>query len=159
MAKASRAVPEGMHTVTPHLVIRGAAQAIEFYKRAFGAEERGRSLGPDGKIMHAEIKIGDSVVYLGDENPAMGGKSPLALGGSPVTLTLYVPDADEWFARATQAGAKVSMPLADQFWGDRYGHVQDPYGFTWAIATRKEDLTPAEMKTRADQFFAQTAKQ
>ena len=159
MTKAARAVPKGLHTITPHLVVRDAAKAIDFYKRALGAEEISRFPGPDGRsIMHAEIKIGDSVVYLNDENPQMGARSPLSIGGTAVTLTCYVEDADALYNRAVGAGAKVQMPIADQFWGDRYGQVIDPYGHQWSICTRKEDLTPEEMQKKAEQFFAATAK-
>ena len=157
MAKAAKAVPEGLHSITPHLVLDNAAQTIDWYKKAFGAEEVGRSVGPDGKIMHAEIKIGDSRVYVNDV--MMGSKGPQAYGGSPASLWLYVEDSDALFNRAVGAGAKVQMPLADQFWGDRSGAVADPAGYTWWIATRKEDLTQAEMKQRAENFFKQMAQQ
>jgi len=155
MAKAAKPVPEGLHTITPHLVLDGAASAIDWYKKAFGAQELHRSLGPDGKIMHAEVKIGDSHFYVNDPMP--GSKSAQALGGSPVSIWLYVDNSDTLFNRATAAGAKVQMPLADQFWGDRAGSVADPAGVTWWVATRKEDLTPDEMKKRADDFFKQAA--
>jgi len=157
MAKAAKAVPEGLHSITPQLVLDNAAQTIDWYKKAFGAEEVGRSVGPDGKIMHAEIKIGDSRVYVNDV--MMGSKGPQAYGGSPASLWLYVEDSDALFNRAVGAGAKVQMPLADQFWGDRSGAVADPAGYTWWIATRKEDLTQAEMKQRAENFFKQMAQQ
>jgi PhnB protein len=130
-----------------------AAQAIDFYKNAFGAVEVSRSAGPDGKIMHAEIQIGDSRFYLND---VMGdGKAPKAYGGSPAAFWLYVEDSDALFKRAVGAGAKVQMPLADQFWGDRAGTVTDPEGYSWWIATRKEDLTQAELQQRAAEFFKQ----
>jgi PhnB protein len=156
MAKAAKPVPEGYHTITPQLTLDNAAQAIDWYKKALGAEEIGRSVGPDGKIMHAEIKIGDSRIMLND---VMMGKGPGAFGGSPASLWLYVPDSDALYQRAVNAGAKVEMQIADQFWGDRGGAVKDPAGYTWWIATRKEDLTPEEMKQRAENFFKQQAAQ
>jgi PhnB protein len=156
MAKAAKAVPEGYHTITPQLSLDNAADAIDWYKKALGAEELGRSVGPDGKIMHAEIKIGDSRIMIHD--PMMGAKGPKGFGGSPASLWLYVDDSDALFNRAVNAGATVQMPLADQFWGDRGGAVADPSGYTWWIATRKEDLTPAEMKQRAEEFFKQFAQ-
>jgi uncharacterized glyoxalase superfamily protein PhnB len=155
-AKKVSPIPEGHHTVTAHLIIRGAAQAIEFYKKAFGAQEISRMLGPDGKsIVHAEIKIGDSFVFLVDEMPQMGARSPQALGGTAVTFHLYVEDADAVFNQAVAAGAKVQMPLADMFWGDRFGKLADPFGHEWSVATHKEDLTPEEMQKRAAAAFAQ----
>jgi uncharacterized glyoxalase superfamily protein PhnB len=134
-----------MHTVTPHLVCAGAADAIEFYKKAFGAIEMARMPGPDGRLMHAMIKIGDSPVMLVDEFPEWGGKGPKALGGTPVTLHLQVADADTMFKSAVDAGATVKMPLADMFWGDRYGVVIDPSGHSWSIATHIKDMTPEQM--------------
>jgi PhnB protein len=157
MAQATRPVPDGYHTITPQLVLDHAAQTLEWYKRALGAEELGRSTGPDGKIMHAEIKIGDSRLMLSD---AMGGaKGPTGYGGSPASLWLYVQDADALFDRAVGAGAVIRMPLADQFWGDRGGAIADPEGYTWWIATRKEELTRAETEQRAAEFFRQQAAQ
>ena len=161
MAKAKRAVPEGYHTVTPQLVIDNAAQAIDWYKKALGAEELARAVGPDGKIMHAEIRIGDSRIMLND---AMGGaKTPKSLGGSPVSLWIYVEDADSLFNRAVSAGATVPPgpmgAIADQFWGDRCGSFTDPHGFRWTIATHKEDLTPQEMQQRQDEFMKNFAPQ
>ena len=146
---AVKPIPEGYHTLTPSLTIRGATEAIEFYKRAFGAVELMRMPGPGGKLMHAEIRIGDSVLMLSDEFPDMGGKSPQALGGSPVYLFVYVDDVDAVFKRAVDAGAQVRMPLADMFWGDRFGRVVDPFGHEWGLATHKEDLTPKEIAKRA----------
>jgi len=146
---AVRPIPEGYHTVTPSLTIRDASRAIDFYKRAFGAQELMRMPGPGGKIMHAEIRIGDSVLMLTDEFPEMGGKSPQALGGSPVYLFLYVENVDTVFKRAVDAGAQVKMPVADMFWGDRFGRLADPFGHEWGIATHKEDLTPEEIARRA----------
>jgi PhnB protein len=156
MAKAARPVPEGYHTITPQLTLDNAAETIEWYKKALGAKEISRSVGPDGKVMHAEIQIGDSRVMVND---VMMGKGPLAYGGSPASLWLYVENCDELFNRAVGAGAKVEMPLADQFWGDRGGAIKDPAGYGWWIATRKEDFTPAEMKQRAEEFFKQMASQ
>lgn len=138
-------IPPGFHAVTPHLVCAGAAEAIAFYQRAFGAEELSRLPGPGSRIMHAMIRIGDSVLMLVDEFPEMGAKGPASLGGTPVTLHLYVTDADAAFARAVQAGATARMPVAEQFWGDRYGIVVDPYGHQWSIATHVKDLTPEQM--------------
>ena len=151
MAKAASFRPKGFHTVTPHLQCDDAAAAIDWYKKALGAEEVDRSPGPDGKIMHAEIRIGDSPIYLND---VMQGKGPKELGGSPAAFWLYVENSDAAFTRAVDAGAHVQMPLADQFWGDRGGAVIDPSGYTWWIATRKEDLTKPELEQRAQEFFA-----
>ncbi|RJP72573.1 MAG: VOC family protein [Candidatus Abyssobacteria bacterium SURF_17] len=154
-------IPKGYHTVTPHIVVRDAAKAIDFYKRAFGAEEVMRLPGPDGHgIMHAELKIGDSFIMLGEESPEMGGEchSPESLGGSAVTLNLYVKDVDAAFERAVSAGAQVKMPLADMFWGDRYGALVDPFGHKWSLATHIEDVSPEEIRKRAEAFFAEAAK-
>ena len=159
MASASKkGVPVGFSTVTPHLNVRDAAQALDFYKRAFGAIETVRMPGPGGKILHAEIKIGDSHVFLADEMPEWGSRSPLTVGGASTALCLYVDDADAVFNRAVSAGAKVLMPLADQFWGDRYGKLQDPFGHEWAVATHLEDLSPEEMKKRQEVAMAQMAQ-
>jgi PhnB protein len=159
MAKAKRAVPEGFHTVTPHLVLDNAAEAIEWYKRALGAEEMSRAVGPEGKIMHAELRIGDSRIMLND--PLMGGKGPREFGGSPVSMWVYVDDCDALFKRAIAAGGEVAHggmgQMQDQFWGDRSGTFTDPHGYTWTIATHKEDLTPDEMKQRQDEFMKQFA--
>ena len=151
MAKAARPVPEGYHTLTPQLTLDNAAEMIDWYKRAFGASEVSRSVGADGKIMHAEITIGDSRVMMNDV--VMGNKGAQEFGGSPVSFWLYVPDCDAVYDRAVGAGARVQMPVADQFWGDRGGAIIDPAGFIWWIATRKEDLTQAEMQQRAAEFF------
>jgi PhnB protein len=148
-AKKALPIPKGYHVVTPSIVVRGASEAIEFYKKAFGARELNRMPGPDGKIMHAEIRIGDSIVMLSDEYPQMGSVSPLGSSGIVSSLLIYTRDADALFNQAIAAGAKVSMPLADMFWGDRYGRVRDPFGHDWQIATHKEDLTPKEMAKRA----------
>ncbi|QRN94403.1 VOC family protein [Archangium violaceum] len=142
-------IPKGYHVITPSLVVRGAAQAIEFYKKAFGAKDLSRMNGPDGKVLHAEIKIGDSIVMLGDEFPNMGAKSPESVGGTSSSLMIYTRDVDALFNQAVAAGAKVSMPVSDMFWGDRYGTVIDPFGHQWQLATHKEDITPKEMARRA----------
>ena len=157
MAKATKAVPEGYHTVTPVLTLDNCAQAIDWYKKALGAEEGSRAVGPDGKVMHSELRIGDSRIMVNDA--MMGGKGPLALGGSPVSLWIYVEDSDALFNRAVGAGAQVRMPMANQFWGDRCGTVSDPHGYSWTIATRKEDLTRTEIDERAAEFFKQFAQQ
>src|SRR5689334_9735888 len=138
-------IPEGFHTITPSLTVHAAAEAIEFYKRAFGAVEIDRATSPDGtKIMHATIQIGDSRIMLNDEFPEMNCKGPLALGGAPTSLFVYVEDADALFSQAVAAGVTVTMPLADMFWGDRFGSVTDPYGHNWSIATRKRDVSIEE---------------
>lgn len=158
-AKRVRAIPKAYHTVTPALSVRGAAEAIAFYKKAFGAQELMRMPSPDGKgIMHAEIKIGDSIVFLGDEFPNMGCRSPQSLGGSTAALHIYVQDVDAAFQRAVEAGAQARMPVTDMFWGDRYGRVADPFGHEWGLATHKEDLKPEEIAKRAQAFFAQMPK-
>jgi PhnB protein len=141
-------IPDGYHTITPHLAVRDAAKAIDFYARAFGAEELYRMPGPGGVVMHAELRVGDSIVMLGEENPQMGASSPQTIGGSPVSLLLYVKDVDASFARASAAGCAVQMPPTDMFWGDRYGKLQDPFGHHWALATHKEDVSPEEMARR-----------
>jgi PhnB protein len=152
MAKAANPIPKGFRTLTPHLTIKGgAAEFMEFIKRAFSAEEVDRATGPGGKLMHATARIGDSMLMFNDEFPGFG--EPIGPGPWPLTLHLYVPDADALFAQATAAGCTVVMPLADQFWGERYGLVNDPFGFRWAIATRKEDLTPAEQRERQAKLF------
>ncbi len=138
-------VPNGMHTVTPHLICAGASDAIEFYKKAFNAVEMSRLDGPSGKLMHAMLKIGDSPLMLNDEFPDWGAFGPKALKGSSVTIHLQVPDVDAAFAQAVAAGAKVVMPVADMFWGDRYGIVEDPFGHKWSVATHQRDLTHQEI--------------
>jgi PhnB protein len=148
-------IPKDYHTVTPALVVRDAATAIEFYKNAFGAQEQVRMMGPDGaRVMHAELKIGDSIIFLCDEFPDMACRSPESLGGMTAMLHLYVPDVDAAFQRAINAGAQVKMPVADMFWGDRYGKVLDPFGHEWGLATRQEEVPPEEMRKRAETFFA-----
>jgi PhnB protein len=139
-------IPEGMHSVTPHLVCAGAAEAIEFYKKAFGAVEQARLPGPQGKLMHAMIRIGDSAVMLVDEMPEWGALGPKALKGSSVTIHLYVDDADAFVARSVKAGAKVTMPVADMFWGDRYGKLEDPFGHHWSVGTHVRDVSMEEMQ-------------
>lgn len=151
-------IPAGYHSLTPAIIVRDAAGAIEFYQRAFGAEVVERMEGPDGKIMHAELRFGDSVLMMGEENEEWGMRSPLSLGGSASSLHMYVPDADAAVARAIKAGAKERYPMEDAFWGDRYGKVTDPYGHEWGIATRVKNLTPAEMKKAADAFMKEAAK-
>jgi uncharacterized glyoxalase superfamily protein PhnB len=137
-------IPQGMHSVTPHLICAGAAKAIEFYKQAFGAEEIARLPGPNGRLMHAVVKIGDSQLMLVDEMPEWGALGPKSLKGSPVTIHLYVEDVDAVFGRAVKAGAKVTMPVADQFWGDRYGKLEDPFGHHWSVATHLRDVSVEE---------------
>ena len=146
MSKAAQAVPPGFHTLTPHLVVRDADNAIEFYKRAFGAElQGGIARIPNGKVMHAMLRIGDSFLMLNDEMPEFGAVSPLSGGSSSVTIHVYTDDVDAAFNRATSAGAQIKMPLMDQFWGDRYGVVTDPYGHQWSLATHVKDMSPEEM--------------
>jgi PhnB protein len=149
MASKPKPVPDGYHTATPYLIVNGAAQAIEFYKKAFGATELMRMAQPGGKIGHAEIKIGDSPIMLADESPDVGARSPQSIGGSPVSIMLYVEDVDRIFSQAVAAGAKVKRPVADQFYGDRTGGIEDPFGHLWYIATHKEDVSPEEMRKRA----------
>jgi PhnB protein len=141
-------VPAGYHTVTPYLIISGAARAIEYYKRAFGATEIMRHGGPDGRIGHAEVKIGDSRIMLADEFPEMGVKSASSIGGTPVGLCIYVPNVDAVFAQAVEAGGKVERPLQDQIYGDRSGTLVDPFGHKWTIATHIEDVPPQELEKR-----------
>lgn len=141
-------IPDGYHTVTPHLAVRNAAKALEFYAKAFGAEELFRMPGPGGVIMHAEMRIGDSNIMLGEEDPQRGATSPQTIGGSPVGLLIYVKDVDASFARAEKAGCTVQMPPTDMFWGDRYGKLVDPFGHHWSLATHKEDVSPEEMAKR-----------
>jgi PhnB protein len=157
MTRAKKAVPDGYHTITPQLTLDDASRAIEWYKKALGAEELSRAVGPDGRIMHAELRIGDSRFMVND--PVMDGKGPKAIGGSPASLWVYVEDSDALFIRVVNAGAQIKMPLADQFWGDRCGTVVDPAGYSWTIATHKEDLTREEMEKRQTEFFTQFAQQ
>jgi PhnB protein len=141
-------IPDGYHSVTPYLLIRGAAAAIEFYKKALGAKEILRLPGPDGKVAHAEIQLGDSIVMLGDEMPGMPRSSPQKYGGTPVGIHLYVEDADAVFERSVALGAKVDRPMVDQFYGDRSGTIEDPFGHIWTISTHKEDLTEEQIQQR-----------
>jgi len=161
MAKAKKAVPEGFHTVTVHLTLDNAAQAIDWYKKALGAEEVNRHVGPDGKIMHAELRIGDSRIMMNDA--MMGGKGPMGFGGSPASLWVYVEDCDTLFNRAVGAGGQIYRGdmgrMQDQFWGDRSGTFTDPYGYAWTIATHKEDLTPQELEQRQAEFMKNFAPQ
>lgn len=161
MAKAKEAIPSGLHTVTPMLTLENAAKGIEWYKKALGAEETARSVGPDGKILHAELRIGNSRIMLHDA--MMGGKGPRAMGGCPASLWIYVEDCDALFKRAVGAGGQVPPDpmgaMADQFWGDRCGTLTDPEGYSWTIATRKEDLTPQQMQQRQAEWLSQFAPQ
>ncbi len=149
MTSRPKPIPDGYHTATPYLIVNDAAQAIEFYKEAFGATELLRIAKPDGKIGHAEIRIGDSTIMLADEFPEMGARSPQSFGGSPVSIFLYVENVDAVFAQTVAAGAVVQRPVADQFYGDRMGGVKDPFGHAWYIATHVEDVSPEEMRKRA----------
>jgi PhnB protein len=153
MATATKPIPEGYHSATPYLIVKGAAEAIDFYKRAFGATESLRMADPKGAIAHAEIKIGDSVIMLADEHPNMGYRGPRSLGGSAVSIMLYVPDVDGTFERAIKAGAKARRPVANQFYGDRSGTLEDPFGHVWTISTHVEDVAPEEMQRRAEAAF------
>ena len=152
---AVRPIPEGYHTATPYLIVNDAVRAIEFYKKAFGATELMRFPGPDGKLMHAEIRIGDSPIMLADEYPEIGARSPRSFGGSPVGILLYVEDVDVLFGRAVEAGAKVQRPVTDQFYGDRSGTLEDPFGHRWTLATHKEDLTIEEIHRRFEASMRQ----
>ena len=151
--------PAGYQTITPSIICRDAASAIDFYTRAFGAEELSRMPGPDGKLMHAEVRIGDSRLMLTDENPAWGLKSPLSTNGNPSSLHLYVANADEAFKRAVDAGCTVQYPLEDTVWGDRYGKVVDPYGHEWGLAHRIKEMTPEEMEKAGKEWMAAQAQQ
>jgi len=149
----AKTVPEGFHTVTPYMTVRNAARAIEFYKQAFGAVEKGGIMkSPDGKVAHAELQIGDSILMLGDEFPQMGALSPQSTGGAGMGLHIYVEDVDSAFDRAVKAGATVEMPVADMFWGDRYGKLADPFGHKWSIGTHKHDVTMEEMEEAMKQM-------
>ncbi len=149
MAGNVKPIPEGYHSVTPYLIIKGAAEAIDFYKKAFGATELFRMAQPDGKVAHAEIKIGDSPIMLSDEHPEMGYKSPTSLGGTPLSIMIYVEDVDTIFKQALAAGGEEQKPLQDQFYGDRSGTLKDPFGHIWHVATHIEDVSPEEMDKRA----------
>ncbi len=148
-------IPEGFHTVTPHIIVKNASKAIDFYAKAFGATEICRMPGPDGKsVMHAEIQVGNSRIMLAEENPDWQCKGPTLLGGTPVTIHLYVKDADAAFKKAVDAGAEATMPVDTMFWGDRYGKVTDPFGHSWSVATHVEDVSPEDMQQRMAQMFA-----
>jgi uncharacterized glyoxalase superfamily protein PhnB len=148
-------IPAGYHSVTPHLVCRGAAKAIEFYKKAFGAKERLRMAAPDGSVAHAEITIGNSTVMLGDEQPQFGASAPETVGGTPVHIFIYTEDVDKLYAKAVAAGAKGDQPPTDMFWGDRYAKLSDPFGHKWSMATHIEDVSPKEMDKRTAAAFSQ----
>ena len=154
MPSKVQAIPAGFHTLTPHLIVRNAAEAIEFYKKALDAEVLNVAHMDDGKVMHAALRVGDSMLMLNDEMPEYGALSPLANGGSGVTIHVYTEDVDSAYNRAVSAGAKVKMPLMDQFWGDRYGVVSDPYGHSWSLATHVKDMSPEEMQRAQDEAFA-----
>ena len=152
-------IPKGYHSVTPYLVVNDGRAAIDFYKRAFGAQPTVRMDGPGGKITHAELRIGDSMMMLSDEIPGTGCHSPKSLGGCTAGIFLYVEDVDSMLRQAESAGARVEMPLADQFWGDRFGKLTDPFGHMWSLATHKEDVAPEEMAKRAKEAMAQMGQQ
>jgi|SRR5882724_1211672 len=154
-----KAIPEGFHSVTPGLVVRDAAKAIEFYKKALGAYEVMRMLGPDNKIVHAQLRIADSIIFISDELPNMGNlKSPQSLGGCTAVLNVYVPNVDELFKQAIAAGGRETMPVTDQFWGDRHGSFVDPFGLTWGLLTHKEDVSPRQLEERAQEFYGGASK-
>jgi PhnB protein len=157
MASKAKPIPEGYHTATPYLILKDAAQAIDFYKRAFGATELMRFPAPGGRVGHAEVKIGDSHIMLADEFPEQGCKSPTSLGGTPVSIMLCVNDVDAIAAQAVSAGGKLTRPVTDQFYGDRMGTLEDPFGHVWHIATHKEDVPPDEMERRLKAAMKQTA--
>ena len=160
MTKKIKPIPDGYHTATPSLCVQGAAQAIEFYKKAFGAKELMRMPGPEGKITHAKIQIGDSILFISDEFPEMPNscRAPQTLRGISSAIYLYVQDVDVAYTRAINAGGKPLMPITDMFWGDRYGQILDPFGHLWALATHKEDLSPEEIAKRQMDFFAAASK-
>jgi PhnB protein len=153
----AKPIPPGAHTLTPTITVHNAVEAIEFYKKAFGAKEEDRFVSPDGKIMHAKITIGDSALMLNDENPNWQVKSPKTLGGTASGIYIYIENVDEVFDRAVKAGAQVIMPVTDQFWGDRMGAIYDPFGHKWSIATHIEDLSHEEIQKRGAQFMKQMA--
>ena len=150
-----KAIPDGYSTVTPSITFKDGAKAIEFYKRALGAKERGIARGPDGKIMHAEIQIGNSIIMLNDE--VMGSRSAETQGGSPISFYIYVENVDAAFQKAVSEGGKSTMPVMDMFWGDRMGHFTDPFGYSWTLATHVKDVTPEEMKKGQEEFMKQMA--
>jgi PhnB protein len=157
MARSATPVPKGYHTLTPYIIVNDAKAALEFYARAFGAVEIYRHPGPDGRVGHADITIGDSHVMLADEFPEMGCKSVGAYGGSPVKMYLYIDDADAWVERAVAAGAKLTTPVANQFYGDRMGAVEDPFGYTWYLSTHVEDVSEEELTRRSEQRMREMA--
>jgi PhnB protein len=158
MPEQVKAVPPGFHALTPHLTVRNAEQALEFYKNAFGAEVLHVAHMPDGKVMHASLRIGGSMLMLNDEFPDYGTLSPLSTGGSAVTIHIYTDNVDAAFNRAVSAGAQVKMPLADQFWGDRYGVVADPFGHKWSLGAHIKDMSPEEMQREQDRAMAAMKK-
>jgi PhnB protein len=150
-------IPQGYHSITPYLFIQGASSAIDYYKKVFGAEERMRMPGPDGRVMHAELQIGDSIVMLADENPEMGAKSPKTIGGAASSLHVYVRDVDTTTQKAVDGGGQLVRPVKNQFYGDRSGSIIDPFGHLWSIATHIEDVSPEEMKKRMAKMATQSA--
>ena len=156
--ESNKKIPEGYHSITPVLIVKDGNAAIEFYKKGFDVEERHRMKSPDGRVAHAELKLGDSIFMLSDEYPEMKCHSPNSIGGSPVSMYVYVEDVDELFNKAVSAGAKVLDPVKDQFWGDRHGRLEDPFGHLWSIATHKKDLSEEEMKRAAETAFSQMSK-
>jgi len=155
----TKPIPQGFHTATPYLTLNDAARAIDFYKRAFGAQEVMRMNGPGGKVSHAELRIGDSVIMLGDEMPGAGCQSPQSLGGTTSGVMLYVDNVDKVYEQAVSAGAQVESRPADMFWGDRYGRLKDPFGHSWSVATHIEDVAPQEMQKRMQEFMTQMSQQ
>jgi PhnB protein len=154
MSSTVKSIPDGYQAITPYLIVDGAASAISYYEKVFGAIEMLRLAGPDGKVGHAELLINDSRIMLADEFPQMGARGPHSIGGSPVSLMLYVDDVDDTAKRAIEAGAKLTRPIEDQFYGDRAGGLEDPFGHHWHIATHKEDVSPEELQRRAAERFA-----
>lgn len=159
MPNQAKPIPQGFRSVTPYLTLNDAARAIDFYKRAFGAQEVMRMDGPDGKLGHAEIKIGDSIIMLGDEMPGTGCQSPKSVGSTTGGIFLYVENADATFNQAVAAGAHVESPLTDMYWGDRYGRLKDPFGHSWSVATHKEDVAPAELQRRMQEAISKKPQQ
>ena len=154
----TKKIPEGYHSITPVLIVKNGDAAIEFYKKGFAAEERRCMKSPDGRVAHAELKLGNSLFMLSDEYPEMKCHSPNSIGGSPVSMYVYVEDVDALFDKAVSAGAKVLDPVQDQFWGDRHGRLEDPFGHLWSVATHKKDLSEEEMKSAAEAAFSQMSK-
>ncbi len=157
MSSKVKPIPDGYHTITPYMMHKNSAEAIEFYKKAFGAEELMRLPGPEGKVMHAEIKIGNSILMLSDETDQCPNRAPDPAVGTCTSLFLYVEDVDSSFKKAVDAGCKATMELTDMFWGDRFGTLRDPYGYDWSMATHKEDLSPEEIGKRQAEFMKQMA--